>query len=340
MKVLVTGGTGFTGSHSVAAFVEAGHEVRLLVRDRAKVRQVFDPRGIAIPEADVVPGDITDAESVEEAMRGCDAVFHCAALVDLRRSMAKTVLETNARGVDLVVGGGARRGLPSIVYVSSLSVFFEPGCGPLHPEMPIAPATTAYAQSKADAERAVRGHQEAGASIRVSYPTGIVGPDDPGLTDANHAIYSFFRDTGLTTSGGFQIVDVRDVATLHLRLLELAPGPARYSAAGEFLSWAETYRLIDSLTGGRISCPRIPGAALRALGSLGDVVKRFYDFSFPLTRDSMEFATRWPGASAARTTEELGVSFRPSHETYADTLRWMFRAGYLTREQAGRLAGP
>ena len=334
----MTGGTGFTGSHTVAAFVEAGHEVRLLVRDREKVRKVFDPRDIGIPEADVIVGDITDAASVKEAMAGCDAAFHCAALVDLRRSMAETVLQTNARGVDLVVGGAAERGLPSIVYVSSLSVFFEPGCGPLHPDMAIAPATTAYAQSKADAERKVRQLQDEGASIRVSYPSGIVGPDDPGLTDANHAIYSFFKDTGVTTSGGFQIVDVRDVATLHLRLLELPPGPARYSAAGEFLSWAETYRLIDSLTGLRVSCPPVPGAALRTLGTLGDVVKRFYDFNFPLTRDSMEFATRWPGASAARTTEDLGVSFRPSRETYTDTLRWMFKAGHLVEKHVGRLA--
>ena len=338
MKVMVTGGTGFTGSHTVQAFVDAGHRVRLLVRDGEKVRRVFDPRGIAIPEADVIVGDITDEGRVREAMDGCDGVFHAAALVDLRRSMADAVLRTNARGVDLVVGGAARRGLPSIVYVSSLSIFFVPGCAPLHPDMEIAPSSTAYAQSKADAEREIRRLQDEGASIRASYPTGIIGPDDPGMTDSNHAVYTWFKDTGVNTSSGFQIVDVRDLATLHLRLLELPPGPERYPAAGEFLSWPDTYDLMDGLTATRLLRPPIPGAAMRALGSLGDLVKRVWDFNFPLTRDSMEFATQWPGASAERTTEELGVSFRPAAETYADTLRWMYRAGHLSEKHVGLLA--
>jgi nucleoside-diphosphate-sugar epimerase len=338
MKVLVTGGTGFTGSHTVQAFVDAGHSVRLLVRDREKVRSVFDPRGLAIPESDVIVGDITDESRVAEAMTGCDAVFHAAALVDLRRSHAQTVLRTNARGVEWVIGGAAQRGLPSIVYVSSLAIFFVPGCEPLHTEMPIAPPTTAYARSKADAEREVRRMQAEGASIRVSYPTGIIGPDDPGMTDANNAVYTIFKDTGITTSSGFQTVDVRDLAAVHLAMLEMAPGPQRYVAAGEFLSWTDTYLLLDRLTGAPVRRPKIPGPVLRALGSVGDVVKRVYDFSFPLTRDSMEFATQWPGASGAATSEALGVPFRPAEETYRDTLRWMFEAGHLSAAHVGRLA--
>ena len=189
MRVMMTGGTGFAGSHTVRRFVEAGHEVRLLVRDPDKVRRVFDPQGIAIPEKDVIVGDITDEASVERAMEGCDAVFHGAALVDMRRKMATKVLETNARGVELVVGGAVRRGLPSIVYVSSSSIFFRPGLGPIHLDIPIQPGTTAYAQSKAEAELVIRRLQDEGAPIRASYPTGIVGPDDPGLSDANEAVY-------------------------------------------------------------------------------------------------------------------------------------------------------
>ena len=48
--------------------------------------------------------------------------------------------------------------------------------------------------------------------------------------------------------------------------------------------------------------------------------------------------TQWPGADAARTTEELGVTFRPAAETYADTLRWMYRAGHLDAKHVGLLS--
>ena len=242
MRVMVTGGTGFAGSHSVRAFVAAGHSVRLLVRDPAKVRRVFDPHGIGIAEADVVAGDITDEASVARAMAGCDAVFHSAALVEMKRKLAAKVLATNRRGVELVVGGAVKRGLPSIVYVSSISVFFVPGCGPLTLDMPIAPGTTAYAQSKSEAEHEIRRMQAEGAPIRVSYPTGIVGPDDPGLSEANQAVYTFLKQTGVNTSSYFQIVDVRDLAALHVKLLELPAGAHRYAAAGPLLTWPATYR--------------------------------------------------------------------------------------------------
>ena len=337
MKVLVTGGTGFTGSHTARALVAAGHEVRLLVRDATKVPRVFEPHGLAL--RDVVVGDMTDAGAVEKALAGCDGVVHSAALVDLRRSSARLVEDTNARGVELVVGGAARRGLPSIVYVSSLSVFFVPGGPPVSPELPIAPATTAYARSKAQAEVYVRELQAKGAPIRMSYPAGIVGPDDPGMSDANHAVYTWFADLGVVTSSGFQCVDVRDVAALHVKLLELPEGAHRYAAAAEMVSWADIYPLLDRITGTRLRRITVPGWLMRAGGSVGDVVKRFYDFNFPLTRDSMEFATQWPGADAGRTTRELGLRFRPIEETYRDTLRWMHHAGPLTAAPVGVLAG-
>ncbi len=339
MKVLVTGGTGFVGSHSVRALRAAGHDVRLLVRDPAKVRRVFEPQQLEI--RDVAVGDMTDESAVGAALAGCDGVVHAAALVDLRASAARRVLETNARGVRHVVGGAVRRGIPSVVHVSSLSIFFVPGGPPVTPELPVAAGTTAYARSKAKAEAYVRGLQDEGAPIRISYPAGIIGPDDPELSGANHAVYSFFRDTGVVTSGGFQVVDVRDVAALHAKLLELPAGPGpprRYPAAGPLLPWAEVYETLDAITGGRVRRIRVPGAVMRAAGTLGDLVKRVHEFNFPLTRDSMEFATRWPGADASRTTRELGIAFRPPEESYRDTLRWMHRAGHLTARQVGRLA--
>jgi hypothetical protein len=82
----------------------------------------------------------------------------------------------------------------------------------------------------------------------------------------------------------------------------------------------------------------VPGWLLRAAGSACDVVKRFYDFDFPLTREAMEFTTRWPGADAGRTIEDLGVRFRDAEETFRDAVVWMYRAGYLTKSQVGRLA--
>jgi dihydroflavonol-4-reductase len=336
VKVLVTGGTGFTGSHTVRALVTAGHDVRLLVRDPRKVRSVFEPHGF-VP-ADVVVGDMTDADAVKSALVDCDAVVHTAALVDLRRAAARLVEESNTRGVELIIGGAARRGLSSIVHVSSLGVFFVPGGPPLSPGLPVAPGTTAYARSKSQAELYVRRLQEQGASIRICYPAGILGPDDPGLSAVTNGLRSFLRDGAVLTSSGMQVVDVRDLAALHLKLLELSPGAHRYAAAAKMLTWPEVVALLDELTGTRLRRIRVPGPLLRAAGSVGDAVKRVRDFDYPLTRDLMEFTTRWPGADTERTTRELGVGFREVADSFRDTVGWMYRAGHLSAAQVGKLA--
>ena len=338
MRVLVTGGTGFVGSHTVESIRAAGHDVRLLVRDPDKARRVFASRGVEAD--DLVVGDVTDAACVDRALEDCEAVVHAAALVALEAARAEEVLATNARGVEIVVGGAVRRGVRSIVYVSSGSALFTPGTGSIGPGSAIATGTSAYARSKADSERIVQRLQEAGAPIRSTYPPGIIGPADPGLSEGNHTIRTFLRDTMVVTSGGFQVVDVRDLAAVHAALLEPDVPAGRYTIGGPMLDWIALIELMDELTGRRVRRFRIPGSALRGLGRLGDLVKRVRPFDFPLTREGMQFATRWPGILSSPTLGSLGVRFREARETYADTIRWLHRAGHLTSEQAGRLAEP
>ncbi len=341
MRVMVTGATGFTGSHTARALLAAGHEVRALVRDARKLERVFGADSPLLATA--VVGDVVDRDSVERALDDCDGVVHAAALVDLRRSMAAQVLETNRLGVEHVVGGAVERGIESIVYVSSLAAFFDPHDPPTRPldvDSPLAPATSAYGRSKADAERFVRKLQAEGAPIRVSYPVGILGPDDPGLSEGNHAIVAWLGDQPIDTSSGLQILDVRDLAELHRRLLELPPAPCRYVAAGAFIPWATMGPLLSGLTGASIRVQRVPGSLLRALGRVGDVVKRIYDFDFPLTYEAMCFATLWPGADASATRRELGIHFRDKEETLRDTIRWLCAAGHLDARTGGRLATP
>ena len=84
---------------------------------------------------------------------------------------------------------------------------------------------------------------------------------------------------------------------------------------------------------------RIPGAALRALGHVGDLVKRVVDFSFPLTAEGTAMGSLWPGSDASHTEREVPMRFRPTDETLGDLIRWLHRAGHLSAAQVGRLAG-
>jgi len=335
MRVLVTGGTGFIGSHTVRALAAQGHEIRLLARDAAKASRVFDPRGLRID--DVVVGDVTDPPTVAKALDGCDAVVHAAALVALKAREAQKVLETNQRAVELVVGGAAERGLESIVYVSSLSALGRPLGPPITVDSPIGEASSAYATSKADSERYVRGLQSQGAPIKSSYPPGVIGPDDPAISPANHAVQAFLKDLMVLTSTGFCIVDVRDLAAIHARLVDPETPPGRYLVPGHYLPWRDTVAMMDRVTGRRVRRVPVAGALLRFLGRVGDLVKRVWDFDFPLTHESMAVATGWPGAVMSPELEALAPRFRDAEESYRDTVRWLYEAGHLTAAQAGPL---
>lgn len=333
----MTGGTGFVGSHAVAELLREGCEVRLLVRDPAKVARVFPAGGGAAP-GDLAVADVTDAAGVARALEGCDAVLHAAAVVALEAHRAEEAWRTNARGVEVVLGEAARRGVGSIVYVSSAAALFRAGGGPIAADDPVAEAKSPYARSKGEAERFARGLLGRGVPLRICYPVGVLGPDDPGLSEMNHTLKVLVRDFVAITSSGLSVIDVRDLARVLAGLVLGSAGPGRYVAGGHFLAWREVADLIDRATGLRVRRLSLPGAWLRGAGRVGDVLKRVVPFDFPLTHEAMTFATRWPGADGAATEAALGVRYRDPAETFADTLRWLARAGHLPRERVGRLA--
>lgn len=338
MLVAITGGTGFIGSHTVRALAAAGHRVRLLVRDPAKLKRIYDPLGLQIDE--VVSGDATDERSVARLLAGCDAVVHAAALVALDSARGVEVLRNNERCVRLVVGGAVERGLERIVYVSSAGALFVPDGAPLTGDSPVVEAYNAYGRSKADAERYVRELQEAGAPILTTYPTAAIGPDDPGWTDPNRALCFFLRFGALITSSGYQPIDVRDLARLHLALLESGRSQGRWMAAGPYLAWPELHAAIERVTGRRLLRYRVPGPWLRALGRIVDAASHVVPLALPIpiTRESMDFGTRWPTADGSSAQRELGLRYRDLDETLCDTFRWMAAAGHLRPRHIGRLA--
>lgn len=336
MRVMVTGGTGFLGSHTVVALWRAGHDVRLLARDPAKAERVFAAHGVPVPEC--VPGDVLDADSVDRALEGCDAVLHGAAVVSLEAKRAKEVAATNAKGVRHVIGSAVERGVPRVLFVSSSASLAVPDGPPITPDLDVAPAASAYARSKAESERYVRELQTQGAPVVTSYPSGVIGPEDPGMSETNNMVRAFVTDLFIHTSGGQNLVDVRDVAETHVHLLEGRGSHSRYLIGGHYLTWRELGQLIDEVLGYRVRKVTIPGPLLRGLGVVGDGIKRVASWDFPLTRESMMFASQMPVADSSKTIEDLGVDWRDPRETFEDTYRWLLRAGHVTPKMAGRLA--
>lgn len=333
MKVLITGATGFVGSHAAEALARAGHDIRTLVRSPEKAERVLGARGVAF---EPVRGDMADAADAERALAGCDAVVHAAATMYGGRE----VLEANLAGVRHVLGGAQARGLDPIVYVSSIAALFPPAGPMLRPDDPVSGLATTYGQSKAEGERFARELQSRGAPLVSIYPAGVYGPDDPGPGEPLKGLRDALRFGWLRTRGGVAIVDVRDLARIVAAALRPGRGARRYMAGGHFLGWMEKADLCERLTGVRTRRIPAPASLLRGVGRLLDGLKKRIPFDYPLTHEAALLMTEMRPCDSRATCEELGIAFRPCEATLADTIRWLHRAGELDARRAGALARP
>jgi dihydroflavonol-4-reductase len=331
MKVLITGATGFVGSHAAEALTRAGHVIRALVRSPEKAERVLGARGVAF---EGVAGDMTDAAAVERALAGCDAVVHAAATM----YGDEAVLRANLAGVRHVLGGAAARRLDPIVYVSSIAALFPPPGSLLRPGDPVTGLPTTYGRSKAEGERFARELQARGAPVVTLYPAGVYGPDDPGPGETLKGLRDALRFGWLRTSGGVSIVDVRDLAHIVVAVLQPGKGPRRYMAAGHFLTWAQKADLCERLTGVRTRRIPAPAPLLRGAGRLLDALKQLVPFDYPLTHEAALMMTRMTPCDSRATCEDLGLGFRPCEATLADAIGWLYRAGELDARRAGVLA--
>jgi len=120
MRVLVTGGTGHVGSHIVAALLDEGHAVRMLVRKPERVPAALEPSGWTTDDVEMVQGDVADGpEALATAMDGVDALLHAANVYSLNQADAQQMREANVDGTRAILQTASERRLAPIVHVSS-----------------------------------------------------------------------------------------------------------------------------------------------------------------------------------------------------------------------------
>jgi len=329
MKVLVTGGTGFVGAWTAKAVQDAGHQVRFLVRTPARLGTSAEQIGVDI--SDHVVGDIADAEATAAALDGCDAVIHCAAMVSTDPSRADEMLHTNLEGARNVLGGAAKAKLDPIIHVSSFSALFRPGLEVLHADLPVVGGSDGYGKSKAVVEAYARGLQDGGAPVNITYPGMVLGPPaGDQFGEAAEGVEAAVKMRGVPgRSAAWIVIDVRDLAAMHVALLEPGKGPRRYMAGGQRVSVSRIASSIGAAADRRLVVVPVPDVALRALGSLFDVIGDQLPFETPINSAAMQYYTQMPLSDDEPSVRELGVTQRDPDETVADTVEGLQRVGRI-----------
>jgi dihydroflavonol-4-reductase len=319
VRALVTGAAGFIGSHVAQELRDSGWDVRTFDRVSLKGQSLLRH----------VVGDVVDAEAVAQAAEGCDAVFHLAALYSYARRDAEAMLRVNVEGTRAVLDAAARVGVKRVVMTSSCAT-----CGPVpgraateadHP--PAWELGIAYKRSKIDSEELALAAARDGLDVVVVNPTTPVGPGDarPTPTGAMVAGVASGRIRAYTATA-INVVDVRDVAAGHLLAYERGRRGERYLLGGEDVSLRDAFATIARHAGRtppRVGVPwRVAlGAAWtadRGLRLVGREPKLLNLDETRLARLPMAF-------SCAKAQRELGYTFRPADEAFADAVAWFAR---------------
>lgn len=339
MKVMITGGTGYVGSHTAAAVLRQGHQVRLLVRDKSRVRPALAPLGVDPDAVEVMAGDVTDPESVANATAGVDAVVHLATVFSMDSRDARRMARVTAPGVRNVLERAHRAGADPIVYASSYAALL-PTDSKLTTDLPPGTAGPPYFVAQAAAEHVAREYQAAGAPVVIVNMLATIGPHDPHLGDQLTRLRNAAQGRlKVMPSGGFSINDVRDVAALLAAALRPGLGARRFFPGGHHVSTREYIGAVEAVTGRRLRTLFVPAASAMPLCRVVDVVQRVVPWHIPAEYTAAYMCNCDAHIDESMPKAPLGIEPRPLLTTIADSIVWLYEQGHLTAKQAGRLAG-
>jgi len=272
MTTLVTGASGFVGSHVARQLVSAGQSVRVLVRRGSNLAALG---GLHV---ECFEGDLRDTSSLERAMLGVRRVYHVAADYRLWTPRPEEIYETNVEGTRRLFAAAKNAGVERIVYTSTVATIAVPRHGALPNENTRATVDEMighYKRSKFLAEQVAVEAAASGVPVVIVNPTAPVGPWDWKPTPTGRIILDFLKgkmpayvDTGLN------VAPVEDIAAGHLLAAEKGRIGERYILGARNMTLKQILDALSAITGRPAPRVRLPHAVALAAGYADQLFSR------------------------------------------------------------------
>lgn len=305
------------GSYLCRALVQSGQPVRAIRRKTSSLALL----GNVADKIEWAEGDVLDIPSLEDAMRGVQQVYHCAAQISFIPAEVNHMMRVNIDGTANVMNAAFYSGVNRVVHVSSVAAFGLAPAGKIIDEAYSDPNISRcywYYRSKHYSEReAWRAHAE-GLEVVVACPSTIIGA---GWWDAepNSLFDELYKGLRFYTTATNGFVDVRDVVQCLIQLMNGPYNGERFIISAENRSFREVmFMMADAL---RVKRPALEaGPFLRQIAWRTEAVKAFFTGKRPLiTKESATLASINFQYSNKKITDALGYHFRPLQQTIADT---------------------
>ncbi|WP_216914628.1 NAD-dependent epimerase/dehydratase family protein [Nocardia noduli] len=327
MKVAVTGAAGYLGTNLLRLLIDRGDEVVAIDR--------VAPQRSTEPNVTWVSGDVLDPASMRAALSGAEVVYHLVAVITLadRNDLAWKV---NTEGVRVVAEAALEVGARRMVHASSIHAFDQYTCGGRIDETSarsIAPALPVYDRSKWAGEVALRAVVDKGLDAVLCNPTGVFGPADLGtpLSRINRTL----RDAAqgripAMIGGGFDLVDVRDVAAGLILAADNGRTGENYLLGGSMISMLDLCRLVARHGGKKgpkfTISPKLVGGLIPVLAPIGKLLR-----TDVISRAALGALVSAPMVDHAKAERELGYQPRLTDETVRDLVEFFADPELFTR---------
>ncbi len=327
MKTLITGANGFIGSAVMRHLLGVGHDIRAVVRPGS------DRRNLEGFPVEIVEGDLNDKVSLEQAVRGCNAVFHVAADYRLWIPDPDNMYQTNVKGTRELMLTSAEAGVEKIVYTSSVAVLGLNNDGsPANENTPMAVEDMIghYKRSKYLAEKEViKLVDEHGLPAVIVNPSTPLGPRDIRPTPTGSIVVETLNDRmPAYVDTGLNIVHVDDVAKGHLLAFEKGKIGERYILGGENLSLQAILGIICELSNKKPPSIKLPHNLILPIAWFMERWAVISKKEPRATVDEIRMSKKHMYFSSDKAIEELGYQFRPAKEAINDAIEWFIKNGY------------
>ncbi len=327
MNVFLTGATGFVGSHVAHAYAAAGAKLRVLARptsDLAPLADIF---------ADVVVGDLLQPESLRGALTGCDALVHVAADYRLWVPEPADMYRANVEGTRELLRLAREVGVRRVVYTSSVATMgFTTSTTIVDEDTHVSEANMIghYKRSKWLAEQAAVAAAQTGQHVVILNPTTPIGPGDRKPTPTGRILVDFLnRKFPAYVETGLNLVDVSEVARMHVSALERGTPGERYILGGENLTLKQILDRMAAISGLPSPTLKVPHTVAMAFAFFDETITGKLRGKEPrATVEAVRMGKKMMFASSAKAERELGFKVTPTENALRSAMEWFVAHGY------------
>ena len=327
-QALVTGGCGFLGSSIVRSLLKRGVRVRVLALPNEPTDNVD---GL---EVEVLRGNVLDRDTCIEAVRGCDTVFHAAAIYQSWAPDPSRMYAVNMRGTFNMLEASRREGVETVVYTASIVALGRPAPGALADEQTtydVWDLDFPYSRSKMHSRVLAQDFAAWGLDVRIVCPGIVFGPRDIAPTPSGKLILEVVKGNNppIYMEGGASYVDVRDAAEAHVLAAEKGARGELYVATGHNLNNHEMLTAVQRAVGDSKRIFKVPTPVARGVViAMNERAKRS-GAEPPLARAFFEYSLVPSYYDNGKSRTQLGATYRPIEETIRDAVEWFRARGML-----------